>query len=311
MHERRLLHIWHGLNEALRRRAQAACAHGRAQPKHHISGTVHRRMHSRPQCDARPQPARVQSCSPEQQQRPVRQPCPAFAADFGVLLHGALPTLAQQREPDKPPPDLSACVVCCGTGASTAGVRLTSRPRAARNPLHMPGGCWHSSGPAMPIRCHVASYKVPRCRPHGSPVASHRPSSRYVYSSWTPCLRTPLATGSCGIAKQGATAATCGTPGLFRPSLSASAWRSRASAGSGCAASPLAEATQVCGRCQGTHSQQQQPQSHYKSGGSRARVASGYAFTAAASSESLRERGRQERVARTRFYSYFLRNKNL
>jgi len=87
----------------------------------------------------------------------------------------------------------------------------------------MPGGCWHSSGLAVPIRCHIASHKVPRCRPHGSPVAGHRPSSRYVYSSWTPCLRTPLATGSCGIAKQGATAATCGTPGLFRPSLSANA----------------------------------------------------------------------------------------
>jgi len=154
----------------------------------------------------------------------------------------------------------------------------------------------------VPIRCHIASHKVPRCRPHGSPVAGHRPSSRYVYSSWTPCLRTPLATGSCGIAKQGATAATCGTPGLRER------MRSRAPAGSGRAASPLAESTQVCGRCQARRSQQQQPQSRNEGGGSRARVASGYAFTAAASSESLRERGGRERVARTRSYSYVLTN---
>ena len=158
----------------------------------------------------------------------------------------------------------------------------------------MLGGCWHGS--VLP--CQFAAAPPPAKYPaevrNGSPVVVTRPSSRYVYSSWTPCLRTPLATGSCGIAKQGATAATCGTPSLVSASSSTSARRSRAPAGTAGVPSTLWQMPHRCagGVRLGVHSSSKLGvATRARAAGSAARQARRTLQQQA--QESLRERGQQ------------------
>jgi hypothetical protein len=159
-HKRRLLQVWHGLDEALRRRAQAAHAHGRARPMHQRSGTVHRHMHSRPQCGARRQPAKVQNCI---------QNTDIFSAPNLPCIRCQPWRTASRRLPN-PRIDSESQMSCRQTSqrASCAAARVLA-PQAfaakptenrAQPPAHA-GWLLARQRPAVPIRCRTASCKVP------------------------------------------------------------------------------------------------------------------------------------------------------